>query len=83
MYGVHIVNLRNTYQFTPRFLLRAIAQVDTSKRQLLGDFLASYELVPGTVVHVGYSSISERLPYERYRPLARGFFFKASYLARL
>jgi hypothetical protein len=83
VYGVHIVNLRNTYQFTPQFLLRAIVQLDTSQRRMLGDFLASYELVPGTVVHVGYGSILERAVYEQYRPTARGFFFKASYLARL
>ena len=83
VYGVHIVNLKNTYQFTPQFLLRAIAQVDTSERRIFGDFLASYELVPGTVVYVGYASSLERQFYQAYRPMERGFFFKASYLARL
>jgi hypothetical protein len=79
---VHIVNLRNTYQFTPQFLLRAIAQYDSSRRRVLGDFLASYELSPGTVVHAGYGSLLESLIGEPYSATARAFFFKASYLAR-
>ena len=61
VYDVHVVNLRNTYQFTPQFLMRAIVQYDSSRRQVLGDFLASCELVPGTVVHAGYGSLWERL----------------------
>jgi hypothetical protein len=82
VFDVHIVNLRNTYQFTPQFLVRAILQHDSSRRRVLGDFLASYELVPGTVVHAGYGSLWERLEVDPYRPVARAFFFKASYLAR-
>jgi hypothetical protein len=76
------VNLRNTYQFTPQFLVRAIAQLDTSRRRVLGDLLASYELAPGTVVHAGYGSLLEQLETDAYRPTARAFFFKASYLKR-
>jgi hypothetical protein len=82
VFDVHVVNLRNTYQFTPQFLIRAITQYDSSQRRVLGDFLASYELVPGTVVHAGYGSLWERLELDPYRPTARAFFFKASYLAR-
>lgn len=82
VYEVHIVNVRNTYQFTPQFLLRAIAQFDSSRRRVLGDFLASYELVPGTVVYAGYGSLFERLETEAYEATARALFFKASYLAR-
>ena len=41
-----------------------------------------YELVPGTVVHAGYGSFWERIELDPYRPVARAFFFKASYLAR-
>ena len=40
-------------------------------------------IVPGTVVYVGYASSLERQFYQAYRPTERGFFFKASYLARL
>jgi hypothetical protein len=82
VFDVHVVNLRNTYQFNRQFFLRLIAQLDSSRRRVLGDALASYELVPGTVVHAGYGSILEALPGERYVPSARAFFFKASYLAR-
>jgi hypothetical protein len=82
VYDVHILNLRNTYQFNKQFLLRAITQYDSSRRRVLGDFLASYELTPGTVVHGGYGSLWERLEYNPYQTTARAFFFKASYLAR-
>jgi hypothetical protein len=83
VFDVHIVNLRNTYQFTPRFLVRAIAQFDSSRRRVLGDFLASYEMSPGTVVHAGYGSLMESAARARpYESVARAFFFKASYLAK-
>lgn len=86
VYRVHIVNLRNTYQFSPRFFLRAVAQFDSSRQRVLGDFLASYELSPGTVVHAGYGSLfgkaHDGLEFDRYVATARAFFFKASYLTR-
>jgi hypothetical protein len=82
VYDLHIVNLRNTYQFTPQFLLRAITQFDSSRKRVLGDFLASYEFTPGTVIHAGYGSLWERPDIDPYRTTARAFFFKASYLAR-
>jgi hypothetical protein len=82
VFDVHIVNLRNTYQFNPQFLIRGIAQYDSSRRRVLGDFLASYELAPGTVVHAGYGTLLESPERRPYEPTARAFFFKASYLAR-
>jgi hypothetical protein len=82
VFDVHVLNLRNTYQFNKQFLLRAITNYDSSRRRVLGDFLASYELTPGTVVHGGYGSLWERLDYNPYHTTARAFFFKASYLAR-
>ena len=85
VYDVHIVNMRNTYQFSPRFFIRAVVQFDSSRERVLGDFLASYELSPGTVVHAGYGSlygrVYEELHFDRYRENARAFFFKASYRA--
>ena len=98
VYRVHIVNLRNVYQFSPQFFVRAIAQFDSSRERFLGDLLASYELAPGTVVHAGYGSLVARQlerdddedgdegeeppKFEHYLPTARAFFFKASYLVR-
>ncbi len=83
VFDVHIVNLRNTYQFNSRFLTRAIVQFDSARRRVLGDVLASYELSPGTVVHAGYGSLMESATTPQpYEATARAFFFKASYLAR-
>lgn len=76
--------------------MRFLAQYDSSEHRLLTDLLASYEFVPGTVVHAGYGSLYERGRSERftsdanspvrleekYRATNRGFFFKASYLRR-
>jgi hypothetical protein len=83
VFNLHIVNLRNTYQFTPQFLVRAIVQYDSSRRRVLGDFLGSYELVPGTVVHAGYGALLESPDRRPYEATARSFFFKASYRAKL
>jgi hypothetical protein len=83
VYRLHIVNLRNTYQFSPRFFVRGIVQFDSSKRRILGDVLASYELVPGTVAHLGYGSVLESVERRPYAGTTRAFFFKVSYLARL
>ncbi|HEV3214568.1 MAG TPA: DUF5916 domain-containing protein [Vicinamibacterales bacterium] len=83
VYRVHIVNLRNAYQFTPHFFLRAITQFDSSQRRVLGDFLASYELSPGTLAYAGYGTLFESGDTNTYRTTVRSFFFKVSYLARL
>jgi hypothetical protein len=82
VYQVHIINTRNSYQFTPRLFTRVIAQFDSSRRRILADFLASYELSPGTVAHAGYGSLFENADAESYQAVARAFFFKVSYLAR-
>jgi hypothetical protein len=82
VFDVHILNVRNTYQFNPQFLIRAIAQYDSSRRRVLSDVLASWELVPGTVVHAGYGALLESANTRPYEATARAFFFKASYLAR-
>jgi hypothetical protein len=85
VYTVHIINMRNTYQFSARFFVRAVAQYDSSRERVLSDFLASYELSPGTVIHAGYGSLYgrayEELHFDRYLATARAFFFKASYRA--
>ena len=67
-------------------------QYDSSRRQVLTDFLASWELLPGTVAYAGYGSLIEQQgwngsewtdnPPLSYRTSQRGFFFKASYIHR-
>lgn len=94
IYDVTVINAKTTYQFDKHFLVRFLAQYDSSSHRVLTDLLASYELVPGTVFHAGYGSLYERGPGgltdaqsavrldERYRAVNRGLFFKASYLRR-
>jgi hypothetical protein len=93
VFDVNILNTRSTYQFNKHFFLRAIAQYDSSTRRILTDFLASYEIVPGSVMHAGYGSLIEKRigePQQNgvpgtlgdYRTVSRGLFFKASYLHR-
>jgi hypothetical protein len=91
VYTVHILNTKTAYQFTTHFFLRAIAQFDSSKHQVLTDFLSSYELRPGTVFYAGYGSLIEQRQFRddqwvtgtgQYQTVRRGLFFKASYLHR-
>jgi hypothetical protein len=82
LFDVHVVNVRNTFQFTPRFFIRGVLQYDSARERALGDLLASYELSPGTVLHVGYGSLFEREGAESYGGTARALFVKASYLTR-
>ena len=91
VYDLDIVYSRTTYQFSRQFFVRAIAQYDSSRYQVLTDFLASYELRPGTVVYLGYGSLIEQRNFDDgewvmgqgdYQTSQRGLFFKASYLYR-
>jgi len=91
VYSVTVLNSRTTFQLDRRFFLRAIVQHDSSREQILTDFLASYELRPGTVVYAGYGSLIERREWDgqnwrpgsgAYRTSQRGLFFKASYAHR-
>jgi Domain of unknown function (DUF5916)/Carbohydrate family 9 binding domain-like len=91
VYDLWIVYSRSTYQFSRHLFVRAIAQLDTSRERVLTDFLASYELRPGTVLFAGYGSLVERRAWQDdvwrpgegdYLTTQRGLFFKASYLYR-
>lgn len=91
VFDLDILNSKTTYQFTRALAARALLRYDSSRRQVLTDFLGSYEPRPGTVVYIGYGSLLERrdfvdrqwVPLEGiYRTTRRGLFFKASYLYR-
>jgi hypothetical protein len=91
VYTVHILNTKTIFQFTSHFFVRGIAQFDSSRSTVLTDFLASYELRPGTVFYAGYGSLVEQRDYlndqwvtgaGRYQTVRRGIFLKASYLYR-
>jgi len=91
IYSYPISRAKLTYQFSHAFFLRAIAEYNGYRRQLVTDFLASYTYIPGTVIYLGYGALAKKQEWENgmYRPsdhfldLQRGLFFKASYLWRL
>jgi hypothetical protein len=86
-----IFRSKNTFQVNKYLFFRAIVEYNSFRKQLMTDFLASFTYIPGTVIHIGYGSLYERIRWEEgdYRPednfleTRRGFFFKASYLWRL
>jgi len=90
-YSVDILNLKTTYQFNRQFFLRASLRYDSFQQKLLTDFLASYELLPGTVMQLGYGSLYEKTEWRqeqwvpgvgKYRNMRNALFFKVSYLWR-
>jgi hypothetical protein len=91
VYTLHILNTKTAYQFTNHFFLRGIVQFDSSRSQVLTDFLSSYELKPGTLFYAGYGSLVEQRTFQndgwetgigQYHTIRRGLFLKASYLYR-
>lgn len=79
-----------TYQFSKYLFLRVILEHNSFHNTLLTDLLASFTYIPGTVIHLGYGSMYERIrweedryePADRYLETQRGLFFEASYLWR-
>lgn len=79
------------FQLNKYLFFRAILEHNSFRRRLTTDLLASFTYIPGTVVHIGYGSLYEKLewrdgsyePADRFLETKRGFFFKASYLWRL
>ncbi len=90
IYEYPIGRLRLTYQLNKYLFVRGIAEYNKFRRTLLNDFLASFTYIPGTVFHVGYGRLYERLRWENpsyvndddFFETRRGFFFKMSYLWR-
>ena len=91
LYDYGIYRGKVAYQVNRYLFFRGVAEYNTFRRQLLTDALASFTYIPGTVFHVGYGSLYEKLDWQgdRYVPgrdfleTRRGFFLKASYLWRL
>ena len=94
IFSVKLYNFRTTYQFNKYFFIRGILRCDSFQEKLLTDLLASFTLIPGTVVHLGYGSLYLRNQWNentnQWVPgqgdllqMKRGIFFKASYLWRL
>jgi hypothetical protein len=80
-----------TYQLNKYLFFRGILEYNGYRKRLLTDFLASFTYIPGTVIHIGYGSVYDKIRWEngayldssRFLETKRGFFFKASYLWRL
>ncbi len=92
IYSANIYNFQATYQFNKYFFLRGILRFDDSQQKLLTDLLASFTLIPGTVVHLGYGSLYLKNQWQDnvwvpgqgdYLKMKQGIFFKASYLWRI
>jgi hypothetical protein len=92
MYSINLYNFYTSYQFNKYFLLRGIIRYDSLEDKLLTDFLASFTLIPGTVVHLGYGSsyLNNQWQNGMWSPgqgdllkMKEGIFFKASYLWRI
>lgn len=92
-YDYAIIRSENTYQLNKFLFFRAIVEYNSFRRELMTDFLASFTYIPGTVVHIGYGSLYEKIewqadegvyePSDRFLETKRSFFFKVSYLWRL
>ncbi len=88
-----IIRARNIFQLNQFFFLRAILEYDTRAKDLFTDYLASFTLIPGTVVHFGYGALYDHQEWnpslrnyrevDHFRRRKSSFFFKASYLWRM
>jgi len=93
LYDYSIHRLKLTYQLNKYLLFRGITEYNSYREELLTDFLASFTYIPGTVIHLGYGSVYDKLEWdnvnnrydesERFIEFRRGFFFKVSYLWRI
>jgi hypothetical protein len=80
-----------TYQLNRYLFFRGVVEYNNYKKKMLTDFLASFTYIPGTVVHLGYGSLYEKIQWkdgayidsDRFLETKRGFFFKMSYLWRM
>lgn len=82
-----------TYQLNKYLFFRGVAEYNDYRRTLLTDFLASFTYIPGTVVHLGYGSIYEKIRWDSedesyaesggFLESRRGIFMKMSYLWRI
>ena len=91
IYDYTLIRNRTTFQMNKYLFFRGIVEYNTYKEKLSADFLASFTYVPGTVIHIGYGSVFQKLRWENddyvssnnFLETKRGFFFKISYLLRL
>jgi hypothetical protein len=91
IYDYGITRAKLTYQVNKYLLFQGILEYNSFREEMESDFLVSFLYIPGTVVHLGYGSLYEKLtwregayvPADRFLESRRGIFFKASYLWRM
>jgi hypothetical protein len=90
-YDYTIIRSAHTYQANKYLFFRVILEYNSFYKTLMTDLLASFTYIPGTVIHIGYGSLYEKIawaeeqyePSDRFLETKRDFFFKVSYLWRL
>jgi hypothetical protein len=90
-YDYMIIRSRNTLQVNKYLFFRGIVEYNSFRKRMVTDLLASFTYIPGTVIHIGYGSLYEKIQWQdrayiesnRFLETKRGFFFKASFLWRL
>lgn len=95
VYDLNILVSRTTFQFNKYLFIRALVQYDSYQNVVLTDMLASFTLIPGTVVHLGYGSLHQKQYWDdinqqwdtgvdlgKYYQNTQSLFFKVSYLYR-
>jgi len=96
IYDYHIFYTKSTFQPNKHLYFRVLVQYDSYLDTVLSDILASYELIPGTVFHVGYGSMHENRSWDprnrnwtndinsqRFYQTSQSFFVKCSYRLQL
>ncbi|MCU0276490.1 MAG: carbohydrate binding family 9 domain-containing protein [Acidobacteria bacterium] len=90
VYDQGIWRSRLTYQFSQKLFVRGLVQYDSFYQRILGDFLASFTYIPGTVLYLGYGTLNENQSWtangwqrgvtgDRYYQTRQSLFFKVSY----
>ncbi|HSQ34636.1 MAG TPA: DUF5916 domain-containing protein [Candidatus Binatia bacterium] len=95
VFDLNIIVSRTTYQFSKSTFVRALVQYDSYSKKVITDLLASFTLIPGTVLYVGYGSLFREQFWDgadaawkrqpgmgNYYQTAQSLFIKASYLWR-
>jgi hypothetical protein len=95
VFDLDILVSQTSYQFNRYLFIRGLVQYDSYRQVVLTDLLASFTLIPGTVIHVGYGSLYEKQNWNpiresweqqvdmgRYYQTRQSLFFKISYLYR-
>jgi hypothetical protein len=91
IYDYTILRTRLSYQMNKYLTFRGVVEYNDYNKTLLTDFLVSFLYIPGTVIHLGYGSLYEKIQWvdgeyresDRFSEMERGLFFKVSYLWRL